>query len=79
MIVRHNLGFMYATQNLSEVALRYLSEVNQKLPSDYKAVFIEAREHYKLGEHQTAQELIKKACSFLLNWELKAIYITLRF
>ncbi|EOO24713.1 hypothetical protein ICM_06470 [Bacillus cereus BAG1X2-3] len=60
LIVRHNLGFMYATQNLSEVALRYLSEVNQKLPSDYKAVFIEAREHYKLGEHQIAQELIKK-------------------
>ncbi|MEH7706444.1 hypothetical protein COF68_28075 [Bacillus toyonensis] len=60
LIVRHNLGFMYATQNLSELALRYLSEVNQKLPSDYKALFIEAREHYKLGENQVAQELIEK-------------------
>lgn len=60
LIVRHNLGFMYATQDLSELALRYLSEVNQKLPSDYKALFIEAREHYKLGANQVAQELIEK-------------------
>ena len=70
---------MYATQNLSEVALRYLSEVNQELPSDYKAAFIEAREHYKLGEHEIAQELIKRASNCLLNWELKVIFITLIF
>ena len=29
--VRHNLGLMYAGQNLSELAIRYLSEVIQEL------------------------------------------------
>ena len=28
--VRHSLGVMYAEQNLSDLALRYLSEVSQK-------------------------------------------------
>lgn len=37
--VRHNLGLMYAGQNLSELAIRYLSEVIQELPKDYKAIF----------------------------------------
>ncbi|MDM5188786.1 tetratricopeptide repeat protein [Bacillus sp. DX4.1] len=63
MIIRHNLGFMYATQNLSSLAIRYLSEVNQKMPSNYKAIFIEAREHSKLGETQIAAELIEKGLS----------------
>lgn len=60
LIVRHNLGFMYASQNLSELALRYLSEVNSKLSGDYKAIFIEAREHFKLGDFEIAANLIQK-------------------
>lgn len=70
MIVRHNLGFMYASQNLSSLALRHLSEVNQKMPGNYKSLFIEAREHSKLGETQLANELIEKGlkiCSELNN------------
>ncbi|MES5957404.1 hypothetical protein QCI42_29355 [Bacillus fungorum] len=38
--VRHNLVLMYAGQNLSELAKRYLPEVIQELPKDYKAIFI---------------------------------------
>ncbi|MFP3670935.1 tetratricopeptide repeat protein, partial [Priestia sp. SIMBA_032] len=36
LMVRQNLGLMYATQNLSPLAIRYLSEVNQKMPNNYK-------------------------------------------
>lgn len=41
---------MYAGQNLSELAIRYLSEVIQELPKDYKAIFIKAREHMEMGD-----------------------------
>lgn len=30
IMIRHNLGWMYATQNLSVLAIRYLSEVVEK-------------------------------------------------
>lgn len=60
LIVRHNLGYMYASQNLSSLALRHLSEVTQKMPNNYKAMFIQAREYSKLGEIQRANELIEK-------------------
>ncbi len=39
-MVRQNLGLMYATQNLSPLAIRYLSEVNQKMPNNYKALLL---------------------------------------
>ncbi len=58
LMVRQNLGLMYATQNLSSLAIRYLSEVNQKMPNNYKALFIEAREHMKEGNHSVAKDLI---------------------
>ncbi|MDR4439336.1 tetratricopeptide repeat protein [Bacillus cereus] len=63
LMVRQNLGLMYATQNLSPLAIRYLSEVNQKMPNNYKALFIEAREHMKEGNHSVAKDLIAKGYS----------------
>ncbi|CAM4407562.1 Tetratricopeptide repeat protein [Bacillus manliponensis] len=60
IMVRHNLGWMYSTQNLSELAIRYLSEVIEKSPQHYKALYVKAREHYKRQEHETAAELIEK-------------------
>ena len=48
LIVRHNLGLLYATQNLSKLAIRHLSEVTEKNIAHFKAVFLQAREHYKL-------------------------------
>ncbi|MGI2750931.1 tetratricopeptide repeat protein [Bacillus cytotoxicus] len=67
LIVRHNLGLMYANQNLSSLAIRYLSEVNQKLTTDYKAIFIQAREHFKLGETNIASNLIEKGLNICNN------------
>ena len=70
--VRHNLGLMYAGQNLSELAIRYLSEVIQELPKDYKAIFIKAREHMKIGDSEETSNLIDKGleiCRDLKNEE----------
>ena len=53
--VRHSLGVMYAEQNLSDLALRYLSEVSQKSRITLER-FLEARENLKLGK-QSLQPL----------------------
>lgn len=58
--VRHSLGVMYAEQNLSDLALRYLSEVSQKIPNHFRAIFLEARENSKLGKTKLAASLIEK-------------------
>lgn len=60
LVVRNNLGLLYATQKLSKLAIRHLSEVTEKIPTHFKALFLQAREHYKLEETNTAQELINK-------------------
>ncbi|MFK4467529.1 tetratricopeptide repeat protein [Bacillus sp. RC252] len=59
LMVRHNLGWMYSNQNLSPLAIRYLSEVVEKNPNHYKAIFAKALEHYKLEEVELANELIE--------------------
>ncbi|PGS79362.1 hypothetical protein COC69_12485 [Bacillus cereus] len=58
--VRNNLGFLYANQNLSTLAIHHLDEVTEKIPNHFKAYFLKAREHYKLGEVNIAEELIKR-------------------
>ncbi|WP_000707956.1 tetratricopeptide repeat protein, partial [Bacillus cereus] len=59
IMVRHNLGWMYSKQNLSSLAIRYLSEVIEKSPNHYKAMYAKALEHYKLDERDVAAELIE--------------------
>ncbi|MGG3519755.1 hypothetical protein ABES33_07125 [Bacillus pseudomycoides] len=58
--IRYNLGLMYAKQNMSSLAIRYVSEVSQKIPNHFKAIFVEAREQSKLGENKFAEELIAR-------------------
>ncbi|WP_243522385.1 Rap family tetratricopeptide repeat protein [Bacillus pseudomycoides] len=60
LMVRHNFGLLYASQNLSTLAIRYLSEVVEKKPKHYKAILIKAKEHFKLKEHEIARDLIEK-------------------
>ncbi|PGA98251.1 tetratricopeptide repeat protein [Bacillus toyonensis] len=70
--VRNNLGWLYASQNLSSLAIRHLSEVTTKIPTHFKALFLQAKEHSKLGEINIAEELIKKGlgvCTELNNDE----------
>lgn len=59
-MVRHNLGWMYSTQNLSTLAIRYLSDVAEKSPNHYKAIYVKAKEHHKLKENDLASELIEQ-------------------
>ncbi|PFJ09337.1 hypothetical protein COD67_04725 [Bacillus cereus] len=70
--VRNNLGWLYASQNLSTLAIRHLSEVTEKMPTHFKAIFLQAREHNKLGEINIAEEFIEKGltiCTGLDNEE----------
>ncbi|MDA1663087.1 tetratricopeptide repeat protein [Bacillus cereus group sp. TH153LC] len=59
LFVRGNLGLLYASQNLSEEAIRHLTQVIEKLPSHYKAIFLLAQEHEKLGLVDKANHYIK--------------------
>ncbi|HGA1020880.1 TPA: tetratricopeptide repeat protein [Bacillus cereus] len=70
--IRNNLGWLYASQSLSELAIRHLLEVTEHLPNHYKAIFLQAREYYKLGEHNKVDTLIEKglaACTKIENKE----------
>lgn len=58
--VRSNLGWLYASQNLSALAIRHLSEVTLAIPNHFKALFSEAEENYKLGNNELAKELIER-------------------
>lgn len=60
LMTRHNLGWLYAKQNLSDLSLRYLSEVVEKSPNHYKAIYVKAKEHFKLGQMEEANELIER-------------------
>jgi response regulator aspartate phosphatase F len=57
--VRSNLGWLYASQNLSLVALRHITEVTKNIPNHFKAVFTEAEENYKLGNNEQAEKAIE--------------------
>ncbi|AIK40335.1 hypothetical protein COM13_22590 [Bacillus pseudomycoides] len=81
LLVRHNLGLMYASQNISSSAIRYLSEVVEKKPHHYKAIFVKAKEHVKLKEEEIASQLIEKGltiCNDLGNKEYQYRFTILR-
>nr|WP_233276711.1 tetratricopeptide repeat protein [Bacillus cereus] len=67
LIVRHNLGLLYATQNLSKLAIRHLSEVTEKNIAHFKAVFLQACEHYKLRKTNIVKELIEKGLAVCME------------
>ncbi|PEI80309.1 aspartate phosphatase [Bacillus pseudomycoides] len=58
--IRHNLGFLYAEQNLSEAAIRNLSASIEDPETDYKSTFLLAREHFKLRHTDEANKFINK-------------------
>lgn len=70
LIARQNLGLMYAEQKQSVLAVRYLSEVNEKMPNNYRALLIEAKQRLKLGETEIASDLIKKGLHICKELEI---------
>ena len=70
--VRHNIGLLYANQNLSSLAIRHLSEVTENMPNHFKALYLQADEHLKLGKLEIASQFIEKGltiCNELKNRE----------
>ncbi|KEK22137.1 hypothetical protein [Bacillus gaemokensis] len=80
---RQNLGLLYADQDMSELAIRYLSEVIEHekcsltdLPL-LKANFLLVREYFKLGQKSIASKLIPEGinvCKSLRNKEYEHHY-----
>ncbi|MFA2642729.1 hypothetical protein ABR776_14830 [Bacillus cereus] len=50
--VKHNLGLLYADQNLSELAIKYL---NGSLVNNQKTLFLLAQEYFKLNDTNTVR------------------------
>ncbi|MEK4866002.1 tetratricopeptide repeat protein [Bacillus sp. FSL E2-8895] len=65
--VRNNLGTLYANQDLSEQAIRQLSEVIEKMPKHYKALFLLAQENGKLGNIELANKYIQTGKEIVLQ------------
>ncbi|MHA4214598.1 response regulator aspartate phosphatase [Bacillus cereus] len=81
LMVRSNLGWLYSSQNLSDLAIRHLSEVTKKMPKHFKAIFTEAEENYKLGKIEIANNLIElglKICNELQNKEFQHRFMILK-
>lgn len=64
ILIKSNLGYLYSEQRLSDVAIRHLTDVyhsptDKKSVSDrYKTIFLLAKEHYRMGEHEKANSLV---------------------
>ncbi|MED1537008.1 RapH N-terminal domain-containing protein [Bacillus pseudomycoides] len=81
LMIRSNFGWLYGSQNLSELAIRHVSEVVEKLPEHYKAVFTMAEECYKLGKIELAESYIAsgiKICNELKNKEFLHRFMILK-
>lgn len=70
LVVKQNLGLMYAGQNLSELAISHLNEVCEKMPENYKAIYIKGKEHFKLDENSLASVLVRKGTEISDKLEL---------
>ncbi|MBY6036798.1 tetratricopeptide repeat protein [Fictibacillus nanhaiensis] len=60
LMIRYNLGLLYAEQNLSEKAITHLKNAFEDEGSDYKTTFLIAREYLKLGDRDVADEWISR-------------------
>ena len=54
-------------KTLSELAIRHISEVTKNYPEHFKALFVEAREHYKLGEYNLANPIVEKGLNICID------------
>jgi tetratricopeptide (TPR) repeat protein len=59
VLVRHNLGLLYADQDLSEVAVRHLTEAFNE-DNHITTTYLLAREHYKLKNIQEVEKYIEE-------------------
>ncbi|HEK9099816.1 aspartate phosphatase [Bacillus cereus] len=60
ILLRYNLGFLYAKQNLSETAIRYLTDVYNNEEPYHKTLFLLAQEHYKINQIEKAKAFLEE-------------------
>ncbi|KFN01345.1 tetratricopeptide repeat protein [Bacillus clarus] len=65
--VRYNLAWLYNSQKLSSLAIRHASEITEKIPNHYKAIFVQAKGYYKLGDLERATRYIRKGLDLAIN------------
>lgn len=59
-LIKYNIGYLYAEQNMSELAVRYLLEVFEEEEAFYKTHFLLSREFYRLNNEEKAMPFYKK-------------------
>jgi tetratricopeptide (TPR) repeat protein len=64
LLIRYNLGYLYAEQNISDLAIRYLLEVYEQEEPYYKTIFLLAREYFKLNDLENAELLAQKGIEY---------------
>jgi tetratricopeptide (TPR) repeat protein len=64
LLIRYNLGYLYAEQNISDLAIRYLQEVYEQEEPYYKTIFLLAREYFKLNDIEKAEIFIQKGIQY---------------
>ena len=73
------MGWLYSDQSMSTLAIRHLSEVTEKIPTHFKAIFLQAKEHYKLGGQLAASKLIDKGLQIAEEFITKNTHTTSLF
>ncbi|MEB8723102.1 hypothetical protein P4H14_29490, partial [Bacillus cereus] len=61
---RYNLGWLYNIQDLYPLAIRQSSEIINKIPNHFKALFVLARAYYKLEGIETAKSYIEQGINY---------------
>jgi len=59
-LIYHDLGLLYAEQNMSKAAIHWLTESISGNSPNYKTIYLIAREYYKLGKINEAENWLKK-------------------
>ena len=54
------MGWLYSDQKYVYFSYSSPFRSNRENPTHFKAIFLQAKEHYKLGEQSTASQLIDK-------------------
>lgn len=70
--IRYNLGFLYSEQNLSDIAVRHLSELYSKEFIPHKLSFLLAREYFKMDDKENGFYYLHRGmdvCSTIQNEE----------
>ncbi|EJR27167.1 response regulator aspartate phosphatase [Bacillus cereus] len=62
--VRYNLGWLYNIQDLYPLAIRQSTEIINKIPNHFKALFVLARAYYKLEGVETAKSYIEQGMKY---------------